>query len=276
MTSGLLVAWMLLSVAIHHPNYLAYFNELAGKNPQNILVDSNYDWGQDLRLLAKRLNELGVKEFALEDALSGDYCKLDLEAWYHLPTVKDADVSVASPGWTVIGPTVDKSLGPWSHRIPGLIVPKPWWDKMVPTERVGSLPLYHVEPANGADLPWNIPQPQKVVRMPVPIVIPARGDMENTYEIVPTGFTENKWVQFAEIRPSSPQYVHHGGVYVRPPNSHWMRGAPVGVPFTPSSLSDPKLRAQTEETTADVLLVYASGSEPDRWPSGRAKFIPAG
>ena len=45
MTSGLLVAWMLLSVAIHHPNYLAYFNELAGKNPQNILVDSNYDWG---------------------------------------------------------------------------------------------------------------------------------------------------------------------------------------------------------------------------------------
>jgi len=55
-----------------------------------------------------------------------------------------------------------------------------------------------------------------------------------------------------------------------------MRGAPIGVPFTPSSLPGSKLRAQTEETTAGVLLVYASGSEPDRWPDGRAKFIPAG
>jgi hypothetical protein len=112
--------------------------------------------------------------------------------------------------------------------------------------------------------------------MPVPVFIPGRGDVEYTYEIVPTGFTEDKWVQFTEIRPSGPQYVHHCVVYVRAPNSTWLRVAPIGVPFTASSFLDPKLRAEAHETTTDMLLVYAPGSEPDRWPDGVAKFVPAG
>jgi hypothetical protein len=123
---------------------------------------------------------------------------------------------------------------------------------------------------------WNIPSPQKVVTMPVPVDIPAHGVVDYTFEIVPTGFTEDKWVQFSQVLPSSPKYVHHGVVYIRPPNSTWLRAAPVGVPFTPSSFSDPKLRGEAHETTSDMLLVYAPGSEPDRWPEGLAKFIPAG
>jgi hypothetical protein len=123
---------------------------------------------------------------------------------------------------------------------------------------------------------WNIPSPQKVVTMPVPVDIPAHGVVDYTFEIVPTGFTEDKWVQFSQILPSSPKYVHHGVVYIRPPGSTWLRAAPVGVPFTPSSFTDPKLRAEAHETTSDMLLVYAPGSEPDRWPEGMAKFIPAG
>ena len=131
-------------------------------------------------------------------------------------------------------------------------------------------------PAKNWATTWNIPQPDKIVQMPVPVSIPAHGDVEYTYEIVPTGFREDKWVQFTEIRPSSPQYVHHAVVYVRPPNSTWLRPVPVRVPFTASSFSDPKLRAEAHETTTDMLLVYAPGSEPDRWPDAMAKFIPAG
>jgi hypothetical protein len=123
---------------------------------------------------------------------------------------------------------------------------------------------------------WNIPPPQKIVTMPVPVPIPAHGVVDYTFEIVPTGFTEDKWVQFSQILPSSPKYVHHGVVYIRPPGSTWLRAAPVGIPFTPSSFADPKLRAEAHETTSDMLLVYAPGSEPDRWPDGMAKFIPAG
>ena len=62
--------------------------------------------------------------------------------------------------------------------------------------------------------------------MPMPVTIPADGDVEYTYEIVPTHFTEDKWIQMAEVRPSSPQYVHHAVVYIRPPDSKWLRHAP--------------------------------------------------
>ena len=107
------------------------------------------------------------------------------------------------------------------------------------------------------------------------IAIPAEGDVEYTYEIVPTEFAEDKWIQMSEVRPSSRQYVHHAVVYIRPPDSKWLRGAPLNTPFTASSLQDPALRHQAHETTSDLLLVYAPGSSPDQWPNGMAKFIPA-
>jgi len=123
---------------------------------------------------------------------------------------------------------------------------------------------------------WNIPPPDVVVRMPEPVTIPAHGMVEYTYEIVPTHFAENKWVQMVEVRPSSPARVHHAVVYIRPPDSAWLRHAPVGVPFTASMLQDPEERRQAHETTSDLLLVYAPGSAADRFPEGMAKFVPAG
>jgi hypothetical protein len=122
---------------------------------------------------------------------------------------------------------------------------------------------------------WNIPSPDQVLAMPKAVAIPAGGDVEYTYEIVPTNFAEDKWVQMSEVRPGARQYVHHAVVYVRPPGSSWLRGAPVGQPFTASSLKDPALQHQAHETTSDLLLVYAPGSSPDQWPDGLAKFIPA-
>jgi hypothetical protein len=123
---------------------------------------------------------------------------------------------------------------------------------------------------------WNIAAPDQVLPMPKPVTIPAHGDVEYTYEIVPTGFTEAHWVQMSEVRPSSRAHVHHAVVYIRPPDSDWLRAAPVGVPFAASSLHDEKLRHQAHETNSDMLLVYAPGSSPDHWPDGMAKFIPAG
>ena len=123
---------------------------------------------------------------------------------------------------------------------------------------------------------WNIPQPDMVVTMPKAVQIPARGEVEYTYEIVPTHFAEDQWVQMSEFRPGSPARVHHAVVYIRPPDSPWLRHAPVGEPFTASTLSDPLERREAHETTSDLLLVYAPGSSPDEWPDGMAKFVPAG
>jgi mono/diheme cytochrome c family protein len=123
---------------------------------------------------------------------------------------------------------------------------------------------------------WIIPQPDLVVQMPKPVAIPARGDVEYTYEIVPTGFKTDRWVQMSEIRPSSRANVHHAVVYVRPPNSKWLRHAPIGVPFTAPSLKHAQDRRDARWTDSSILLVYAPGSSPDEWPDGLAKFVPAG
>jgi hypothetical protein len=123
---------------------------------------------------------------------------------------------------------------------------------------------------------WNIPSPDLVLKMPQPVSIPAHGDVEYTYEIVPTGFTEDKWVRMSEIRPSSRQHVHHAVVYIRPPDSTWLRKSPKNTPFTASSLRDPHLQHEAHWTDNDMLLVYAPGSSPDEWPEDMAKFIPAG
>jgi hypothetical protein len=146
------------------------------------------------------------------------------------------------------------------------------WDKAgAPAGDVRSAP----EPrqwTNG----WNIPSPDVVVKMPKPVTIPAHGELEYTYEIVPTHFTEDRWVQMVEVRPLSPEHVHHAVVYIRPPDSNWLRHAPVGEAFTASDLSNPEERRQAHETTSDLLLVYAPGSAADKFADGMAKFIPAG
>jgi mono/diheme cytochrome c family protein len=123
---------------------------------------------------------------------------------------------------------------------------------------------------------WSIPKPDLILKMPKGVPLLASGDVEYTYEILPTGFKEDRWAQAVEVLPSLRANVHHAVVYVRPPDSQWMRHAPVGVPFTASTLTDPDDRRGAHWTDSDVLLVYAPGSSPDNWPEGMAKFVPAG
>jgi hypothetical protein len=123
---------------------------------------------------------------------------------------------------------------------------------------------------------WNIPAPDLVLTMPKAVPLPESGDIEYTYEIVPTHFPKDRWVQMAEVLPGLRSNVHHAVVYIRPPDSHWLGHAPVGVPFTASTLGDPEDRRGAHWTDSDILLVYAPGSSPDVWPANLAKFIPAG
>jgi len=123
---------------------------------------------------------------------------------------------------------------------------------------------------------WNIQQPDTVLTMPAPKRLPASGDVPYQYIIIPTGFKEDRWVGMSEIRPSNRLVVHHAVAYVRAPKSNWLRGAPVGVPFSADDLPTEALRRDAMWTTSDILLVYAPGSLPDRWPEGFAKLVPAG
>lgn len=123
---------------------------------------------------------------------------------------------------------------------------------------------------------WSIPQPDEVFQMPVAKAMPAEGDIPYQYIIIPTRFKEDRWVRMSEIRPSNRMVVHHAVAYIRNPKSAWLRGAPVGVPFSADDLPTEAQRRDAMWTTSDILLVYAPGSSPDEWPEGFAKLVPAG
>jgi hypothetical protein len=123
---------------------------------------------------------------------------------------------------------------------------------------------------------WSIPRPDLVVKMTQPVALPASGDVDYTYEIVPTRFAEDRWVQMAAVLPSARANVHHAVVYIRPPDSNWLRHAPVNEPFTAATLKDAEDRRGAHWTDSDILLVYAPGSSPDEWPATMAKLVPAG
>jgi hypothetical protein len=123
---------------------------------------------------------------------------------------------------------------------------------------------------------WNIEKPDLVLRMPQAMHLPAAGDVPYKYVIIPTGFKTDHWVQMSEIRPSNRMVVHHAVAYIRSPGSTWLKGAPIGRPFSADDLPTAELKRAAMWTTSDMLLVYAPGSSPDHWPSGFAKLIPAG
>jgi hypothetical protein len=60
---AVLAVWYVVSSATIFPHYLAYFNELAGgpENGHKYLVDSNLDWGQDLKGLKRYMEKRGIE-----------------------------------------------------------------------------------------------------------------------------------------------------------------------------------------------------------------------
>lgn len=64
----LLCTWYLASSVMIYPHYLAYFNEFTGgpDNGHNYLIDSNLDWGQDLKGLKKYMDANGISDVNLK------------------------------------------------------------------------------------------------------------------------------------------------------------------------------------------------------------------
>jgi hypothetical protein len=118
---------------------------------------------------------------------------------------------------------------------------------------------------------WLIGKPDVVLTFPKPIDVPAEGVVEYTYVVVPTGFTEDKWVQLAEARPSSRAVMHHVIAFIRPPGSRWMMDAEPGVPFIPK-----KGRNAQDQIPPELLVGYAPGLPPTECKPGQAKLVKAG
>jgi peroxiredoxin len=101
---------------------------------------------------------------------------------------------------------------------------------------------------------WTIGKPDLVIDIPHEYVVPAQGTVEYVYMKVPTGFTEDKWIQAAEAVPGDRSVVHHIVVFVKEPGGQRGQG----------------------EGPGSHLCGYAPGDMPSIYPLGSAKRIPAG
>jgi hypothetical protein len=65
---------------------------------------------------------------------------------------------------------------------------------------------------------WSIGTPDIVLQMPEEYTVPADGTVPYLYFSMPTGFTEDKWIQAMEIRPGNRSVVHHVIAYAQDPS----------------------------------------------------------
>ncbi len=148
---------------------------------------------------------------------------------------------------------------PWAKAIKEAVLRKrmpPWFadskvghfqnDRSLSQAEIGTLVSWVDAGAlegNAKDLPvaktfvtgWNIGEPELVLEMPQAFDVPVSGTVDYQYVILPQKFTEDRWVQAAEVRPGARGAVHHVLAFIREPGSKWMRDQAAGVVFVPAA-----------------------------------------
>jgi hypothetical protein len=136
-----LMIWQFVSVSRAHPDYLAYFNEIAGRSPDRILVDSDLDWGQDLLRLGDDLRSRHVDEVAIAYFGSADLRQHDL------PRVRPLLPHQPTTGWIAISERKLK-MGGFGESSDAYS----WLNQYAPVATVGrSIRLYYITDAATAD-----------------------------------------------------------------------------------------------------------------------------
>jgi hypothetical protein len=125
-----LVAWQVSTLWTAYPDYFPYFNETVS-HPEHVLVDSDLDWGQDLRRLERRLAELKVPSVTLAYKGTADLSKEMLPPYVRLPPWQPAT------GWVAITALTR------DHEPAGYA----WLNAYRPVERIGkTIDLYFIAP----------------------------------------------------------------------------------------------------------------------------------
>lgn len=126
-----LLGWLFIGVGLAHPDYLAWYNEAAGRHPERIAVDSNLDWGQDWLRLARVVHK---KHIDFVHILFNGTVLLQ----FHDVQGDAVEPWVEKPGWYAISLQAltmnpDARRGAWK------------WLERYPYETVGkAIRLYHV------------------------------------------------------------------------------------------------------------------------------------
>ncbi|MEQ1691044.1 MAG: glycosyltransferase family 39 protein [Gemmatimonas sp.] len=141
-----LLVWMAVNSWRAHPDYLAYFNELAGRDPGAVLVESDLDWGQDLERLSDTLRVRGISEFSFAYFGFGD------RADQLFPQMHRFERGDPPPtGWFAVSETLYRRGYSLLENRTVIAVPDAfaWLREREPVARVGrSIRLYHLPPPN--------------------------------------------------------------------------------------------------------------------------------
>jgi hypothetical protein len=125
-----LVAWQVLPLWTANPDYLPYFND-AVAHPEQVLVDSDLDWGQDLWRLEQRAAAMKIPKLNLAYRGTADLAREKLPPFVIMPPWKPAT------GWVAIS-ALAKVHDPKGYG---------WLDAYKPIESVGkTIELYYVAP----------------------------------------------------------------------------------------------------------------------------------
>ncbi len=163
--------------------------------------------------------------------------------------IKQAVLKGAMPPWLA-----DPHVGEFSNdrRMPQSDVQKivAWVDGGAPEgDPVATPPVPHFETG------WNIGKPDMTIDIGRNFDVPAEGTVPYQYFVVPSGFTEDKWVEAAEIRPDQRAVIHHVIVFVQDPNARQQQG---------------------RREIGSLLVGFAPGEQPARFEPGTAKLVKAG
>jgi hypothetical protein len=101
---------------------------------------------------------------------------------------------------------------------------------------------------------WRIGKPDAIFDIGTQYDVPADGVVAYQYFTVPTNFTEDKWVEAAEVRPDQRAAVHHIIAFVKEPGSGSARAGETGT----------------------ILVGYAPGENPLKLMPGTAVLVKAG
>lgn len=167
-----------------------------------------------------------------------------------------------------------KEVRPWAKAIKERVLTRsmpPWFadphygefknDRRLSQQEMDTIAAWAAAGApegDAADLPpspqflegWNIGKPDLVIDFGTDFEVPATGVVPYQYFKVPTNFTEDKWIEAAEIRPQHRDVTHHINVFV--------------------------LEAGQKTNDGPLLTGFAPGVQPLRLEPGSAMLVKAG
>ena len=155
-TLGALAAVSIIVPSLRsHPDYLTYFNLLAGSRPDHVLVGADLSWGQDLGRLADSLKARGVGRVTL--AVGNLMSEQHLRAIGFTEPVR-AEPWIVPAGWAAFDlQALRLGYSNGAYHPPEAFN---WVEQLVPADTIGkTILLYHISPDTSRQLQGRVAPP---------------------------------------------------------------------------------------------------------------------